>query len=91
MRIEVTKPLFAWECLDDSPTLTTVKELLAVIPDGPLLAALRQGRGKGRDDYPVHVLWGVHVLAVALRHPTMEACLAELRRNLALARRVAPA
>jgi hypothetical protein len=86
MKIDVTKPLFAWECLDDSPTLTTVKELLATIPDGALLAALRRERGKGRDDYPVHVLWGVHVLAVALRHPTMEACLAELRRNAGLRR-----
>jgi hypothetical protein len=86
MKIDVTKPLFAWDCLDDSPTLTTVKELLATIPDGPLLAALRRERGKGRDDYPVHVLWGVQVLAVALRHPTMEACLAELRRNAGLRR-----
>jgi len=84
MRIDVTKPLFAWECLDDSPTLSTIKELLAAIPDGPLLAALRRERGKGRDDYPVHVLWGVYVLAVALRHPTMEACLDELRRNAGL-------
>jgi len=86
MRIDVTKPLFAWDCLEDSPTLTTVKELLAMIPDGRLLAALGRQRGKGRDDYPVHVLWGVHVLSVALRHPTMEACLAELRRNTGLRR-----
>jgi hypothetical protein len=86
MKLDVTQPLFAWECLDDSPTLATIKELLATIPDGPLLAALRRERGKGRDDYPVHVLWGVQVLAVALRHPTMEACLAELRRNAGLRR-----
>lgn len=86
MKIDVTKPLFAWDCLDDSPTLSTVKELLAAIPDGPLLAALRRERGKGRGDYPVHVLWGVQVLAVALRHPTTEACLAELRRNAGLRR-----
>jgi len=86
MKIDVTKPLFAWDCLDDSPTLSTIKELLAAIPDGPLLAALRRERGKGRGDYPVHVLWGVQVLAVALRHPTTEACLAELRRNAGLRR-----
>jgi len=86
MKIDVTKPLFAWDCLDDSPTLTTLKELLAAIPDGPLLAALRRQRGNGRDDYPVHVLWGTHVLSVALRHPTTEACLAELRRNAGLRR-----
>jgi hypothetical protein len=84
MRIDVTKPLFAWECLDDSPSLATLKEFLAAIPDGKLLAALRRWRGKGRNDYPVHVLWGTVLLKNALRHPTMEACLAELRRNSGL-------
>ena len=43
-------------------------------------------RGKGRDDYPVSVLWGVVVLRVALRHLTTEATLAELRRNEGLRR-----
>jgi hypothetical protein len=86
MRISSTKPLFAWECLDDSPSLGTLKEFLAAIPDGKLLESLRRARGKGRDDYPVHVLWGVLLLATALRHQTIEACLAELRRNSGLRR-----
>lgn len=86
MRINATKPLFAWECLEDSPTLATLREFLAAIPDGKLLASLRQARGKGRDDYPVQVLWGVLLLTGALRHPTIEACLAELRRNAGLRR-----
>jgi hypothetical protein len=47
---------------------------------------LRRWRGKGRDDYPVHVLWGVVLLTAALRHPTTEACLGELRRNAGLRR-----
>ncbi len=38
-------------------------------------------RGKGRNDYPVEVLWGTFVVRIILRHVTMEACLAELRRN----------
>ncbi len=33
---------------------------------------------------PVHVAWGVLVLSIALRHGTIEACLAELRRNESL-------
>jgi hypothetical protein len=86
MRIAATKPLFAWDCLEDSPSLATIKALLAAIPDGKLLDGLRQARGRGRDDYPVHVLWGVVVLTIALRHPTFEACLGELRRNEALRR-----
>lgn len=86
MRIAQTKPLFAWDCLDDSPSLKTIQDLLAAIPDAALLESLRSARGKGRNDYPVHVLWGVFVLTIALRHPSTEACLAELQRNAPLRR-----
>lgn len=86
MHVQMTKPLFAWDCLEDSPSLKTLRELLKSIPDGKLLNSLRTARGKGRDDYPVHVLWGALVLRIALRHVHMEACLAELRRNEGLRR-----
>ena len=84
MRISVTKPLFAWECLEDGPSLATLKQLLAAIPDQRLLESLRRARGKGRADYPVQTLWGVLLLSIACRHPSMEACLEELRRNAGL-------
>lgn len=81
MRIAMTARLFPWEALEDSPSLKTIQALLAAIPDGQLLAALRASRGRGRDDYPVHACWGVVLLSAILRHPTFEACLAELHRN----------
>jgi Transposase DDE domain/Transposase domain (DUF772) len=84
MLIHVTKPLFAWEELDDSPTLNDIRQLLAALPDAKLLESLRTARGKGRNDYPVRVLWGVEILRIALRHMYMEDCLAELRRNAGL-------
>jgi len=84
MHIQATKPLFAWDSLEDSPTFKTIQQLLKVIPDQALLDSLRVARGKGRDDVPVRVAWGVLVLSVALRHPTIEACLGELRRNESL-------
>jgi len=86
MHIAITEPLFAWECLEDSPSLQTLKQLLAAVPDGALLEGLRQHRGRGRNDYPVHVLWGVVLLTIALRHTGFEACLGELRRNEGLRR-----
>jgi hypothetical protein len=86
MIIHPAKPLFDWESLEDSPSLQTIKDLLAALPDGKLLDSLRFARGKGRNDYPVHVLWGVIVLRVALRHVSTEAVLAELRRNEGLRR-----
>ncbi|MGB2822717.1 MAG: transposase [Phycisphaerae bacterium] len=86
MRIAITRPLFAWDCLDDSPDLKTIRNLLGVVPDAKLLAGLRRWRGRGRDDYPVRVLWGVCLLKVLLRHRTVEDTLAELRRNPGLSR-----
>ena len=84
MKIHLTKPLFAWDCLEDTPTLKTIKQLLDTLPEEKLLASLQAARGRGRDDYPVRVLWGVAVLAIAVRHPTIEHCLGELRRNESL-------
>jgi len=86
MRVAMTKPLFAWDCLEDSPSLRTVREFLGSVPDAALLASLRAWRGKGRDDYPVGVLWGTLLVSIVLRHPTMEGCLGELRRNAGLRR-----
>jgi hypothetical protein len=86
MVIPAAKPLFAWDELEDSPSLQTIKDLLAALPDARLLDSLRRARGKGRNDYPIHVLWGVLVLRVALRHVTTEAVLGELRRNEGLRR-----
>lgn len=86
MHVALSKPLFAWDCLEDSPSLTTVKMFLASVPDARLLEMLRRYRGRGRDDYPVHVLWGVLLLRIALRHVSFEATLGELNRNEALRR-----
>jgi hypothetical protein len=86
MRIMAAQSLFAWASLEDSPSLGTIRQSLEAIPDAALLQGLRDARGRGRDDYPVSVLWGVAVLTPLLRHPSHEACLAELRRNPSLRR-----
>jgi hypothetical protein len=81
MIIHAAKPLFAWDCLEDSPSLRTIKDLLGSLPDGELLNSFRNARGKGRNDDPVSVRWGVVVLRIALRQITTEAVFAELCRN----------
>jgi hypothetical protein len=86
MNVQLTKPLFEWDALEDSPTVRTIRALLDSIPDAELLASLRTHRGHGRADYPVHVLWGTLLVKVLLRHVHMEDCLAELRRNRDLRR-----
>ncbi|GAB6188050.1 transposase [Thermopirellula anaerolimosa] len=84
MQIPNLRPLFAWDTLEDSPTIRTLREFLTSIPDEEFLTSLERARGKGRNDYPVRVLWGTWLLTIALRHPTVESCLAELRRNAEL-------
>jgi hypothetical protein len=86
MLLHATDPLFAWAKLEDHPQLSTLRQLLEVLPDDRLLAGLRQARGRGRDDYPLEHLWGVVVFTVALRHLSVESCLAELHRNPSLYR-----
>jgi len=86
MRIAETQPLFAWAALEDSPSLGTIRRCLEAIPDSGVLQGLRAARGRGRDDYAVSLLWGVAVLTPLLRHPSYDACLAEVRRNPALQR-----
>ena len=86
MRIAMTKPLFAWDGLEDSPSLRTIRKFLAAVPDGKLLASLRSSRGRGRNDYPLGVLWGTLLLTIVLRHTSIESCLGELGRTEALRR-----
>src|SRR5262249_38717569 len=86
MRIRAVQAVFDWAGLDDSPSLGTIRRCLRALPDAAILHGLRSARGRGRDDYPVSALWGVAVLTPLLRHPSHEACLAELRRNPALRR-----
>lgn len=86
MYIAVTKPLFAWDCLEDNPNLATIRKFLESVPDATLLDGLRRHRGRGRNDCPVHVAWGVVLLRIALRHTSFVATLEELGRNEALCR-----
>jgi hypothetical protein len=50
MRIHFTKPLFPWDCLEDSPSLQTIGQFLAAVPDAKLLEGLQRWRGRGRND-----------------------------------------
>jgi hypothetical protein len=86
MRIDQTQLVFAWQRLEDQPTLKTIRHFLQAVPDKKLMHSLRAHRGHGRNDCPVNTAWGVLLLTIALRHPHIEATLGELRRNPHLAR-----
>lgn len=86
MRLHAAKPLFAWSESEDSPSLSTIRSVLASLPDEALLQGLADARGDGRNDCPVDALWGVLLLSVPCRHVFLNDCLAELRRNPSLCR-----
>lgn len=81
MTLYTTDPIFPWNRLDDSPDLKLVREFFGQLPDGALLEALNEQRGRGRNDYPVRALWFCALLQPLLRHPTMRLTIEELRRN----------
>lgn len=81
MRVLTSARLFPWEALEDCPSLRTLREMMQALPDARLLAALARRRDRGRNEYPVHVLWGVMLLSIVCRHPTIQSCLDELHRN----------
>ena len=43
MRIHFIKPLFPWDCLEDSPSLQSIEQFLAAVPDAKLI----EGGAKG--------------------------------------------
>ena len=45
MRIAETKRLFAWDCIEDNPSLGTLREFLASVPDLPT-GSYYVGRGR---------------------------------------------
>ena len=66
IRLTWQQRLFAWEALEDCSSLQTVQAFRAAVPDSALLAALHAWRSKGRDDYPIRVLWGTLLLTIVL-------------------------
>lgn len=82
-----TDSLFAWDRMEDSPSLKVIRDFFKKLPDGRLLESLSEQRGKGRNDYPVRVLWFCALLQPLLRHPTMRLTLEDLERNADLRRK----
>src|SRR5262249_55725846 len=77
-------PLFPWGQPRACPPRPPPRASPQPPPAHRLPAGLRRPRGPGRDDSPLARLWHVVVLSVALRHPSFDACLAELHRNPSL-------
>lgn len=73
--------LFSWKTVESSSDLDRLRMVFSAIPDEDLMQAMEAARGKGRDDYPVRVMWNSVLAGIVLGHPHIESLRRELRRN----------
>jgi len=76
--------LFSWREVEQLGDLERLAVALSYLPDEALMQILENGRGKGRDDYPVRPMWNSMVGGVVFQHETIESLRRELRRNAQL-------
>lgn len=78
MKIITQMDLFEEENLGD---LEKLFRIFQVLPDEPLIHALNQDRGKGRNDFPNHAMWRAFLAKFVFQHTTIESLCRELGRN----------
>ncbi len=84
MAIIPQKQLFGWQEIDELGDLQRLLLLLNYLPDEELMEKLEQERGRGRDDYPVRVVWNSILAGIVYQHSSIESLRRELRRNAQL-------
>lgn len=76
--------LFSWQEIDACSDLDRLHLVLSALPDEELMCLLEQYRGKGRNDYPVRVMWNTVLAGVVFQHPSIASLRRELLRNAEL-------
>ena len=86
MAILAQQSFFNYETdLSDYGDLERLLMLLEVLPDETLIERLERQRGsRGRDKYPVAVMWNCVLAGIIFQHPTYESLKRELARNAQL-------
>lgn len=81
MAIIPQKRLFGWEEIDELGDLDRLRLVLEYLPDEELMQVLEEGRGRGRDDYPVRAVWNTILAGIVFQHISVESLRRELKRN----------
>jgi transposase len=77
-------PQISFDEWDDDNELGDLERLRLVIehmPDEKLMRQLEKERYKGRDKYPVRMVWNSILAGVVFGHSSMEDLIRELKRN----------
>lgn len=73
--------LFSWREVQPLGDLARLQLVLDTMPDESLMHRLEDGRGRGRNEYPVRAMWNSVLAGVVFQHPTIETLRRELQRN----------
>jgi hypothetical protein len=73
--------LFEWDSAEDIGDLVRLRFVLEHLPDEPLMNALENRRGNGRNQYPIRAIWNSVLAGVIFDHETIESLRRELQRN----------
>lgn len=84
MAIIPQKELFGWEEIEELGDLERFLLVIENLPDEELMITLEKQRNKGRNDYPVRVIWNSILAGVVFGHETIASLRRELRRNAQL-------
>jgi hypothetical protein len=84
MAIIAQKKLFGWNEIEELGDLERLRLVLQWLPDEPLMQALEEKRGQGRNEYPVRSIWNTMIAGVVFEHPSVQSLRRELRRNAQL-------
>ena len=84
MAIILQPSLFSWKDVDCLGDLERLKLVLENLPDENLMCLLERKRKRGRNDYPVRVVWNSLLAGVVFQHKSIESLRRELLRNAQL-------
>ena len=73
--------IFCWNEFDEIGDLERLELVLRHLGDEPLMRALEQERGKGRNEYPVRAVWNSILAGIIFGHSSVASLRRELLRN----------
>lgn len=78
--------MFDYEAdLKDYGDLERLRMVLEDLPDEGIVRMLEERRGpRGRDDYPVRMMWNLFIALIVFQHTNVASLLRELKRNVQL-------
>jgi len=84
MAIIAQKELFRWKEIEELGDLERFVLVIKNLPDEELMNIIEKERGKGRNDYPVRVVWNSILAGIIFGHKTIASMLREMSRNAQL-------